>query len=209
MKMSFIQKNNFKKGYTLLFAVIVSVLVLSIAAFILSVSRKEAILASSARDSIYAFYAADSGLECAVENLAGLDISAGSSGFKHSISCGNTSGITVTQNPQGTAFDPNNPGLTTQGTSTFSMPNGASASSQSGISSCASTSVSYVQIPATYTYNPSDGSISGVLSATSTTVTVTVRGYNIGYEKNADGSIDCNVPGPRKVERALLYTQYQ
>jgi len=183
-------KINSEKGYTLLFAVIVSVLVLSIGAFILSVSRKEAILASSARDSIYAFYAADSGLECATENLSLLATSSYSSPSK--ISCGGNSIV----------FYPGNPGMgganQVFGTSTFSMPNNGSGinSSQSGVSSCASTSVAYV-------YTPASGSL-----ATSTIVTVTVRGYNIGYESSASG-VDCNVPGPRKVERALQYTQYQ
>ncbi|MEA2715548.1 MAG: hypothetical protein QOG91_576 [Candidatus Parcubacteria bacterium] len=55
------------KGYALLFAVIVSAVVLSVAAFIVSVSRKQFILASTARDSLVAIYAADSGIQCAVE----------------------------------------------------------------------------------------------------------------------------------------------
>ena len=98
------------KGYTLLFAVIVSVLVLSIAAFILSVSRKQFILSSSARDSIYAFYAADSGLECAVENLTAL---ATTTNAPAPISCGGQS-ITFSH------ID--NAGIA--GTSTFSMRTG-------------------------------------------------------------------------------------
>jgi len=53
------------KGYTLLFAVLVSSLVLSVGISILNVNRKEFLLASSARESTSAFYAADSGLECA------------------------------------------------------------------------------------------------------------------------------------------------
>jgi len=61
----FDQKRN--KGYTLLFAVIVSAVVLSVAAFIVSVSRKQFILASTARDSMVAIYAADSGIQCAAE----------------------------------------------------------------------------------------------------------------------------------------------
>lgn len=64
-----------KKGYTLLFAVLTSIMVLSIAAFILSISRKQFILTSSARDSVYAFYAADTGLECAIRNLYALSTS--------------------------------------------------------------------------------------------------------------------------------------
>lgn len=58
---------NTNKGYTLLFAVIVSSIVLSVAAFILSVSRKQFILSSAARDSTLAIYAADSGIQCAVK----------------------------------------------------------------------------------------------------------------------------------------------
>jgi len=189
-----IQYVNLKKGYTLLFAVIVSVLVLSIAAFILSVSRKEEILASSARDSIYAFYAADSGLECAVENLDKLATSSNNISF----TCGNNS-ITANQDPLGSVLS--DPNTIAAGTSTFSMPNNDAFNIanqyQSGISSCASTTVTYVSIPADYAGN-------GL--ATSTTITVTVRGYNIGWDSSLK---DCSVTGPRKVERALQYTQYQ
>ncbi len=56
-----------QKGYTLLFAIIVSAIVLSIAAFIASISRKQMILASVARDSTMAIYAADSGIECVAQ----------------------------------------------------------------------------------------------------------------------------------------------
>ena len=181
-----------KKGYTLLFAVIVSVLLLSIAAFILSVSRKQAILSSAARDSIYAFYAADSGLECAVENLSVLANASGT----NPMHCGGSS-ITVNWSPSGG-------NISAVGTSTFSMPAGGGTTftgtgnqtTQSGAASCASTSVAYVYTPGTDS------------TATTTVVTVTVRGYNIGYENNS-GVIDCNVSGPRKVERLLQYTAYQ
>lgn len=52
------------RGYTLLFAAIIAALVLGVAVFILSVSRKQYILASTARDSMFSIYAADSGIEC-------------------------------------------------------------------------------------------------------------------------------------------------
>ena len=61
-----------QKGYTLIFAVIVSSVVLSIGAFILSISRKQFILSSAARDSTKAIYAADSGIQCAVETYFGF-----------------------------------------------------------------------------------------------------------------------------------------
>lgn len=63
MMLKNIQKN---KGYTLLFAVMVSSLVLAVGISILNISKKEFLLSSSARESITAFYAADSALECAV-----------------------------------------------------------------------------------------------------------------------------------------------
>lgn len=55
----------YNSGYTLLFAVLVSSLVLSVGISILNISKKEFLLASSARESIIAFYAADTGLRCA------------------------------------------------------------------------------------------------------------------------------------------------
>ncbi len=57
-------KSKNKKGYTLLFAVLTAALVLGVAAFILGIARKQYILSSTSRDSAFAFYAADSGIEC-------------------------------------------------------------------------------------------------------------------------------------------------
>ena len=187
------------KGYTLLFAVIVSMLVLSIGTFILSVSRKEAILASSARDSIYALYSADSGIECAIEHLDVLASSTNSIVTGATISCGTQTSIPVT--PTGPNYDLLS--RTTQGTSTFSLYTGPGEfkpgqQSQSGMSSCASTSVSYVTTDASY-----DAS-GAVTTATSTVITVFTRGYNIGYQ--AAGN--CDASSPRKVERALQYTKF-
>ncbi|MEI6396646.1 MAG: hypothetical protein WCO48_01055 [Candidatus Taylorbacteria bacterium] len=59
------QKTDRKEsGYTLLFAVLIATLVLGVATFILGIARKQYILSSTARDSLYSFYAADSGIEC-------------------------------------------------------------------------------------------------------------------------------------------------
>ncbi len=55
-----------KKGYTLLFSVIVASVVLAIAVFIIQTSRKQILLSSVWRDSTKAFYAAESGLQCAI-----------------------------------------------------------------------------------------------------------------------------------------------
>jgi Tfp pilus assembly protein PilE len=82
-----------QKGYTLLFSVIVSTVVLSIAAFILSVSRKQFILSSAVRDSMNALYAADSGLECAVMNDNLLVFPKDQSETARDIKCGGTTEI--------------------------------------------------------------------------------------------------------------------
>jgi hypothetical protein len=67
MKKLFKQKNILnKKGFTLLFAVLVSTLILAVGASIISVALKQIILSGSARDSQFAFYASNSGIECAL-----------------------------------------------------------------------------------------------------------------------------------------------
>lgn len=58
--------SNKKGGYTLLFSVLTATLVLGVAVFIVDLSRKQHELAVSARNSIYSFYAADSGIECVI-----------------------------------------------------------------------------------------------------------------------------------------------
>lgn len=55
-----------KKGFTLLFAILVSTLVLAVGASIINLALKQSILSSIGRESQYAFYAATTGLECAV-----------------------------------------------------------------------------------------------------------------------------------------------
>src|ERR1035437_6763200 len=52
-------------GYTLLFAMIVASIVLALGVSILTISRKEFALSSSATQSTNSFYAADSGIGCA------------------------------------------------------------------------------------------------------------------------------------------------
>lgn len=54
-----------QKGFTLLFAVLVSTLVVSISASITSIALRQTILSGTSRESQYAFYAANTVLECA------------------------------------------------------------------------------------------------------------------------------------------------
>ena len=67
-----------QRGYTLLFAVLTASLVLGVAVFILSISRGQFLLASAARESTYAIYAADSGIECAASAVSGAEVSTSS-----------------------------------------------------------------------------------------------------------------------------------
>lgn len=54
-----------KKGFTLLFAVLVSTLVVSIGATIISIALRQTILSGTSRESQFAFYAANTALDCA------------------------------------------------------------------------------------------------------------------------------------------------
>lgn len=77
-----IQQNKTKdtKGFTLLFAVLVSVLVLAVGASIINIALKQVILSGAGRESQFAFYAANSGIECALywdlhgSTLVGTDV---------------------------------------------------------------------------------------------------------------------------------------
>ena len=114
-----LQKNS-KKGFTLLFAVLVSTLVLSVGASIISIALKQIILSGSARDSQFAFYASNTGIECALYwDLVGLDdplsapvfatssesIVATSNGSTGSIACGNTRLIEIDGNDGDNGLD--------------------------------------------------------------------------------------------------------
>ncbi len=83
---------NKKAGYTMLFAVLVSTVLLSIGIFILNVSKKEVILSSIGRESSIAFYAADGGVECVhyhnTANPSLFNVASNGSTVAGTISCG-------------------------------------------------------------------------------------------------------------------------
>jgi len=58
--------DNKQKGFAMLFAVLVSSVLLSIGLSIFNLTVKELILSSSGRESQFSFYAADTGAECAL-----------------------------------------------------------------------------------------------------------------------------------------------
>ncbi len=55
-----------EQGFVMLFAALLTSIVLAITIGVANVSYKELLLSSTARDSVYAFYAADTGAECAL-----------------------------------------------------------------------------------------------------------------------------------------------
>lgn len=54
-----------QSGFVLLFAVLISSIVLAVGAGVFNITRKELILSRASRDSQFAFFAADTGAECA------------------------------------------------------------------------------------------------------------------------------------------------
>lgn len=75
--------NQGRRGYTLLFSILVTALVISIGVSILNIARKELVLAAGAKESQVAVYAADNGLECAVywDGFGSFSTSTPSAGF--------------------------------------------------------------------------------------------------------------------------------
>jgi hypothetical protein len=54
-----------QRGYTLLFAVLLTSVIISVAVSIMNIARKEIVLTGSSRESVIAIAAADAGIECA------------------------------------------------------------------------------------------------------------------------------------------------
>ncbi len=90
------------RGFTLLLAVLVSSILLSIGFAIFNILSKEVILSSSGRESQFAFYAADAGIECALYADTALDAFATSSTITE-ITCGALPS-TLTRTDDGTDF---------------------------------------------------------------------------------------------------------
>ena len=86
--------NNKQKGFTLLLSVLISGIVLSIGLAIFNLTFKELRLSSAGRESQFAFYAADSGIECALYHDQ-RNNSFSTTSPDSSITCNNSS-LTVT-----------------------------------------------------------------------------------------------------------------
>ncbi len=68
IKNIFQKRRKKEKGFVILFAVLISIIVLAITIGISNIAYKEVALSTPARDSHYAYYAADTGAECALYN---------------------------------------------------------------------------------------------------------------------------------------------
>jgi Tfp pilus assembly protein PilX len=174
-----------QKGYTLLFAVLVTSIVLGVSISILSISRKEFILSASARESQFAFYAADSGLECAAYHDldSGLLSFDGTSTEQFSITCGEQTTL-VTPTYTG---DENQPSAAHY---EFNLLIGTNLS-------CA-----IVTVDKGYTYETVPVGDQTIVT-TSATTTILSKGYNIGWNTTESS---CTASSTKKVERALRLT---
>lgn len=180
--MRYLSHKNQSNGYTLLFAVLVASLVLGVAAFIIDISRKQFILSSLARDSLYSFYAADSGVQCALAD--GIDNIATTSSAQ-SISCdGISTNLTFApvSTPSGFGFN------STDQVYSFSVPIFLELPATSG-----DTNPSCVSLEVWRGYDSSENMLTVMQS----------RGYNTCAET---GSVWGPVFSPETVERALQVT---
>jgi Tfp pilus assembly protein PilX len=171
-----------ERGYTLLFAVLVTAIVLSVAISILSIARKEFSLSVSARESQFAFYAADGGLECATYYDHTQDAFSGTSS-PAILQCGLM--------PSAATVNPVFVQSGNQATSTFTW------SFETPGNYCTTVTVQKNLI-----YN------TVVIHGSSTLQTIAAsrissRGYNVGW---ATSTQNCSAPSTKKVERELFFT---
>jgi hypothetical protein len=195
-------------GYTLLFAMIVASIVLAIGVSLLTISRKEFDLSSSATQSSNAFYAADSGIGCAEywDNNSEFTIPASSASsiicsldgtsipVNVCVSGGSacTGDISISPNPPSNQADPGQ-GQTYE--FTFYVPFSTDGTSNK---SCAAVDVKK--------YSHTDPDLG---NAEHIYTDITSAGYNIGYNSNdsANNHIsDCSNASPKKVNRTIELT---
>jgi len=178
-----------QKGYTLLFAMVVSSIALSVAAFILSISRKEFILSSTAKNSIISIYAADGGVQCAVEGFRQTPNQLASSSATTLSSCGNA---TITQS----TFGPID-----------SVDSGMGMLDQSSQYYSSSYQIYQTKTPINIKFNNGTCALVTVTygyygdssSGYNPKVVIDSRGYNI----SSSGPCAGNTPNSREVERAM------
>lgn len=178
-------------GYTLLFAVLVSSIVLGVALSILSISRRELLLSSNARESQYAFYAADSGLECASYNDLVGNVFSGAA--NPTVTCKGITPVVMSSRSGSNSYE-------TIYTYNFKLP--VDNMDTSGVipQMCAD-----VTVVKDITETKSLDAATGLLITTGTKVSTTIDsdGYNVGWNPVTS---DCSKASIRKVQRSLHLT---
>ncbi len=95
-------KNKNSNGFVILFAVVLSAIFLSITLGITNIALKEVKFGTSAKDTNDAFFAADTGTECALMNDKGVSSKFSVTGPSQPLTCGSTPPPPVMGNPNGT-----------------------------------------------------------------------------------------------------------
>ena len=164
------------RGLTLLIAVILSSVVLSVALSLLDITYKQIILTSSAKQSQFAFYSADSAMECALywdQKMDAFSYTA-SSYLTSGITCADASGNVQTIFPLAAPNSSSQSGSVrttvinlpctgggTSGQVTISKPSGSGTATifATGYSSCSSSDPRRIErgVKATYLSNGSSG----------------------------------------------------
>lgn len=185
---------NTQSGFTLLFAVLVSTLVISISATVISIALRQTILSGTSRESQYAFYAANTALDCAhywdTKNLGEAnvfvfpvpgttDIAVAESNNNNLIDSVTCSGINIINGEDGnTPWEQN----AVPGQTTFQLKIKNQAGPITDI------------LPYEYC---AEVTVSKQLNQTTVTTRIEAKGYNTCDENN-----------PRRVERSLVQ-QYE
>lgn len=184
--------SNMKKGFTVLYAILVASLLLSISLGIYSISLRDFVLSSSASESEKAIFAADSGAECALywdrvkkvfasrqEYFDGNVNNAGPGGFSQ-LRCGTT----------------NNPNIYGGGggSGTLSMGFGTE---------------DYTQVIITLTNQLNDGPCAAIIVYKKPLYTQNLLTGNFDVYQGSETRIEsrgyntCDTANPRRVERAI------
>ncbi|MFA6158791.1 MAG: hypothetical protein WC763_04200 [Candidatus Paceibacterota bacterium] len=166
-----------QRGFAMLFAVLTSSVLLSIGLSIFSLTVKELALSSAGKESQIAFYAADSGVECALYwDITKAAFATSSSPLASpTLECAGQDGLAISEVKGSSAA-----------TTTFSFAP-TDVTPYDSVTPCVFVSV------AKY--------VSGGSSKTQ----IQSRGYNVGYETTGPTPENkCTGPDTLKVERALL-----
>lgn len=163
-----------EKGFVLLFAVVLVSIILSISLGVSNITLKELNFSTSARATNDAFYAADTGVECALYYLRNTAQS--SIGSSHVFGVP-TDGMLTQCNGVSVSLDEGEDGVETAlGPWFFNI-----TSLGPNASSCALVEV-----------------IKNL-----NTVTIISRGYNVGHIPNAEDSPNCDSNNPIQIERVI------